>query len=411
MKEEEKMTKLKIIAIVLASIVILAGVGFGVYKLIKKTPLNSNPAATQIDVNKDNSVSEVVPSAQTDSTQKSNTGSKYYFEEVATVNIEGAPLWLFAVVDDQEKVVLSSEDNGSIKMGFFDPNNPQQKVDWKTIVSANDIEGKRIADHWHEFKDGYHWIAFSISEANTGYLMKVDNNLNRVALVKAVENETLTKADLPPDAPNSNMNMPTNDMFLVPTDEGVAAGFFLPAKGHRVFSFDKNLKFLSKTDIGGGQYSHGNGSSAIKTSNGFDFLASESINYLQEGSLKLIKFDNAWQAQSAKTLFDKDGVSIGMVSGLYLDDGSLVVNARVNENAYSQEEMLKKAPPGQGNMTDDGANIERLHYDAQGNLISTTKLYEGNKGHRPHTAKLGDKLLTTWDAAGSYLRIDRIMEK
>lgn len=385
------MSKWKI-ALVLSVIVLVVLVLWG-FKLIKKD--TANPSSSPSDSSK---------------VTKTATGSKYSFEEVSTTKIDGASIWLFAVPDDKEKMVLSTEDNGTIKMGFFDLDNPQKSVNWKTVVSQSDIGGKRVADHWHEFKNGYHWISFSISEADTGYLMKVDRDLNRVKLVKAVEKEQLSQADLPPNAPNNNnnMSMPTNDMFLVTEDNGVSVGFFLPGKGHRVFQFDSDLNFKSKTDIGGGDYRHGNGSSAIETTNGFDLLASESINHLQEGFLNLIKFDNKWSPKSVTTLVNDKGKSIGMTSGLYLDDGSLIINARVNENAYSQEEMLQKAPPGTA--SDDGANIERFHFDASGNLISTVKIYEGTAGHRPHTSKVKDKLITTWDV-GAYLRIDKIIEK
>ena len=383
----------KIWILVVLILVIVALIFFGL-KLFKKDSSNLSQS----------------PSDNKSKEAETSTGTKYSFEEISTTKIEAAPMWLFAVPDDKDKVVLSAEENGVIKMGFFDLSNPTKAVSWKTIISSSDIGGKRVADHWHEFKNGFHWISFSISEANTGYIMKVDGDLNRVALVKAAEKEQLTANDLPANAPNNTLDMPTNDMFLIPDDNGVSVGFFLPAKGHRMFQFDSDLNLKTKTDIGGGNYQHGNGSSAIKTSSGFDLLASESISYLQEGSLKLIKFDASWVPQSVTTLFDEKGVSIGMVSGLYLDDGSLVVNARVNREAYSQEEMLKKAPPGSGGLSDDGADIERLHFDASGNLLSTTKIYEGKSGHRPHTSKIGDKLITTWDS-GAYLRIDKIIAK
>lgn len=386
------MGKFKLLAILVLSVIVLAILVLGVFKLIRKN--TANPSSSPSDSSK---------------VTKTATSSKYSLEEASTTKIEGANIWLFAVPDDKEKVALSTEDNGTIKMGFFDLDNPQKSVSWKTIVSQSDIGGKRVADHWHEFKNGYHWISFSISEADTGYLMKVDRDLNRVKLVKAVEKEKLTQADLPPDAPNNNnMSMPTNDMFLVAEDNGVSIGFFLPGKGHRIFQFDNDLNLKSKTDIGGGDYRHGNGSSAIQTTNGFDLLASESINHLQEGFLNLIKFDSKWLPQSVITLVNDKGKSIGMTSGLYLDDGSLIVNARVNENAYSQEEMLQKAPPGTA--SDDGANIERFHFDASGNLLGTVKIYEGIAGHRPHTSKVKDKLITTWDA-GAYLRLDKITAK
>jgi len=39
-----------------------------------------------------------------------------------------APLWLFAVADDEGKIVLSVERNQGIDMAFFDPENSDGRV-------------------------------------------------------------------------------------------------------------------------------------------------------------------------------------------------------------------------------------------------------------------------------------------
>jgi len=316
-----------------------------------------------------------------------------------------APLWLFAVIDDEGQVVLSAEKDQEIIMAKFDPNNPKAKLNWKTIVSKNEVEG--VADHWHVFAHGYHYFVFSQPKADSAYAVKVDKNFNRVAMNHIVDRYEVPKKERPPFG---GEYLITNDMFLVPESEGVTAAFFLPTIGHKLFRMDKDLNVYETKNIGGGNLVHGNGSSAIMTKNGFDVLASDTIMLLQQSGVQLLQYDKNWNFVKTKELVDIDNQSIGMVSGVYLDDGGLVLHSRTNVDAYGRGEMPPPPPPTQGVLTDDGGNIARYLFDPDGKLVSTDYLYEGTNAHRPHTALLNDLLITTWDGGkgGTTLRIDKI---
>jgi len=314
-----------------------------------------------------------------------------------------APLWLFAVTDDEGQIVLSAEKDQEIIMAKFDPNNPKAKLNWKTIVSKNEVEG--VADHWHVFAHGYHYFVFSQPKADSAYAVKVDKNLKRVAMNHIVDRYEVPKNERPPFG---GEYLITNDMFLVQESEGVTAAFFLPTIGHKLFRMDKDLNVFETKNIGSGKLTHGNGSSAIMTKNGFDVLASDTIMFLQQSGVQLLQYDKDWNFVTARELVDFDNQSIGMVSGIYLDDGSLVLHSRTNVNAYGRGEM--PPPPTPGVLTDDGGKIGRYVFDKNGKLKSTEYLYEGTKAHRPHTALLNDLLITTWDSSdgGTTLRMDKI---
>jgi len=400
-------TRKSIIKILLLVIFVALLIGGGYFVCSKYFTKNTNKSVDNSSELNNQVTSSIKQTDNENTSATSDFSANIKFQNLSTQNIDGASLWLFAVPDDNGQVILSTESNGSIKMAKFDINNPTQKPTWKTIISNSDIGGKGVADHWHEFANGYHWLAFSISEAITGYALKVDRDLNKVKLAKIADKITLKEGEVPFVNP-MNPYLPTNDMFLVPDDSGVTAGFYLPGTGHRLFRLDSDLNLLTNKDIGGGNYAHGNGSSALKDAGGFNLIAVDNMNQLQQGGLNLIKFNSSWEAQSKTTLVDIDKTNIGMASGVYTDQGTLIINARVYEGAYSKGEM--PPPPSAGaSLAQDGGKIKRFVFDSNYNLISTEEIYSQGDANRPHTSIIGEKLLTTWDAGGkTYLRIDKI---
>ncbi|MEK7620372.1 MAG: hypothetical protein AAB413_04005 [Patescibacteria group bacterium] len=314
-----------------------------------------------------------------------------------------APLWLFGVADDEGQVVLSAERNQGIDMAFFDPEDPEATLDWKTIVSRDEVGG--VADHWHVFAGGYHYLVFSQPSADSAYAVKVDRDLNRMAMEHIIDRYEVPASERPP---MGGEFLVTNDMFLVPEEDGIAAAFFLPTIGHKVFRMDEDLEVFDTVTIGGGEIVHGNGSSAIQTQDGFDVLAADTIMHLQQSGVTRLRYDKDWELVDTTRLVDEDKQSAGMTSGVYLNDGSLVMHARVNVDAYARGQM--PPPPTPGVLTDDGGNIVRYVFNPEGELILTEYLYEGTDAHRPHTALVGDLLITTWDGGGggTAIRIDRI---
>jgi hypothetical protein len=362
----------------------LSLLGFGCRSSVDTTNRSNSTQTTN--------VSEPDPAAQVEF-------AKLYEGEV------DAPVWLFAVADDEGRVVLSAERNQGIDMAYFDPEDPNARLTWKTIVSKNEVGG--VADHGHVFAHGYHYLVFSEPVADSAYVVKVDSDLNRVAMEHIVDRYELPASERPPVGGEFLI---TNDMFLVSEEDGIAAAFFLPTIGHKVFRMDEDLNVHDTVTIGGGQIVHGNGSSAIQTADGFDVLAADTIMHIQQSGVTLLRYDEDWEFEESIQLIDNDGESAGMTIGVYLSDGSLVMHARVNVDAYGRGEM--PPPSTSGQLTDDGGNIARYVFDPTGSLVSTEYLYEGTKGHRPHTALVGDLLITTWDEtdAGAMMRIDRVSQ-
>jgi len=315
--------------------------------------------------------------------------------EVSTDDISGASIWLYAVPDDEGRIAFSAENNGKLLGGFSDEENSEMEPDWQTLVSKNDIDGASIADHWHIFARGSHWIVLSTAEADTAYLLKLDRELNRIALERVVDKVELTdedRANLNNPEDESTQVIPTNDMFLVEDGDGVTAGFFLPGVGHRLYRFDENLALIETIDIGK-NWRHSNGASALQSEDKFIVLAPEHMSMSQEGVASLLTYDSDWNFLSGQVLIEEDGINIGMPSGVFLEDGSLIVHARVHDTSKSSH----------------GGMIVRYIFDPDLTLIETEIVKGTSTNSRAHTNLLGDLLFTTWDAMNqTFLRIDSI---
>ena len=327
-----------------------------------------------------------------DSTKnRDETVTTTFTELTDTFSVNGAPMWLFVIDDGEADPALSTERDGSIYMGRLNLENPRSEITWKRVVSSSDIGGSRVADHWHIFTNDYHWIAFSVQEANASYLIKLDTNFERVSLTNITRNSSI----------------PTNDLFLVDEADGVTVGHFRPDYGHRLFRMNLNGTLKETIDIGGGSTRHGNGSSAYRTENGFSVIAGKTLNYLEQSPLYKLDYDNDWKFVKQTMLVDDDETNVSMTSAVELPDGSLIVTTRVTES-YPRGALPPPKNPGEP-LSDDGGSIVRFVFDANGNELSREVLQEATTEHRPHMTLIGDLLITTWDGSGgARLRIDRI---
>lgn len=348
--------------------------------------LGAGCVSTRTSENSANTVNETVTQ------EGESTNSAPIFTELTdTFSENDAPMWLFAVNDGQTNPALSMERNGAIYMGRLNLENPKSAVDWKRVVSSNDLGGSHVADHWHIFAHGYHWIAFSIQEANASYLLKLDTNFQRVSLTNVTKNSPI----------------PTNDLFLVDEADGITVGHFKPGYGHRLFRLGLDGALKETLDIGGGTATHGNGSSAYRTKTGFTVIAGKTINYLEQSPLYKLDYDENWKLLKQTTLVDDNEVNVSMTSAVELSSGYLVVTTRMSES-YARGELPPPKNPGEP-LSDDGGSIVRFVFDVDGNEISRETLQEATTEHRPHMTLSGNLLITTWDGAGgAKLRIDRI---
>ncbi len=271
-------------------------------------------------------------------------------------------------------------------MGRLDTTNPLAGVSWKTVATTGDTAGGNIADHWHIYALGFHWIAFSANYARDCYLLKLDRDFNRVALVTVVQNSP----------------QPTNDLFMVAEPDGVTVGIFLPGVGHTLYRFDGQGTARGTAQIGGGAYSHANGSSAIPIKSGFAVLATETLNPVSTSAVKVLVYDDSWRPVSNATLISQDRANYAMASGVLLESGYTIVNLRVRDNVNPRG---VNTPPSGG---DDSGSIAQLVVTPNGQVTSRQTLVAFG-GNRPHTTLVGNLVITAWDGSGqAFMRIDRV---
>jgi hypothetical protein len=305
-------------------------------------------------------------------------------------SIAGAKTWLFAVDDGSPQFALSAESDGQLFMGRLDVTNPAASVSWQRVAGPADTGGVSIADHWHIFAHGYHWIVFSVAGDSASYLLKLGKDFQRLALV-----------------PVGHTDGPTNDMFLVAEPDGVAVGHFALGYGHTIHRFSLEANKTGQVRIGGGAFTHSNGSSAIPVDGGYLVFASETMNPAVTGAVRLIRFDASWRPVNTGAVLDEDGTNAAMASAVRLDSGYTIVLLRIRTDVS----LRQKAPTTQqpnSLLPDDSGALVRLVLDPNGTIVSRETLVS-DRANRPHTTLVGNLLITTWDEVGTArLRVDRI---
>ena len=305
----------------------------------------------------------------------------------ASRSIAGAKLWLFAVDDGNPQLAVSAESDGQLLMGRLDITSPNAAVSWRTVAGPADTGGVSIADHWHIFAHGYHWFVFSTAGDSTSYLLKLDKDFLRLALV-----------------PVGHTDGPTNDMFLVAEPNGVAVGHFSPGYGHTIHRFDVQANKTGEVRIGGGIFTHANGSSAIPVEDGYLLFASETLNPSVTSAICLIQYDATWQPVSIRTVFSENGTNAVMPTAVCLDSGYKIVHLRVRTGVSPQQKGSSQQPGSL--LPDDSGALVQLVLASDGTIVSRETLVADGT-NRAHTTLVGDLLVTTWDETGTvHLRID-----
>jgi hypothetical protein len=305
-------------------------------------------------------------------------------------SLAGAKLWLFPIDDGNTELALSAESDGKLLMGRLDVINPNATVSWRTVAGPTDTGGIPIADHWHIFAHGYHWLVFSVAGDSASYLLKLDRDFQRVALL-----------------PVGHTDGPTNDMFLVAEPDGVAVGHFAPGYGHTVHRFDMQAKKTGQVRIGGGAFTHANGSSAIPVGGGYLLFSSETLNPSVTSAVRLIRFDASWRPVNVRAVLDEDGTNAAMATAVRLDSGYTIVHLRVRTGVSTRQKTPSAPQPG-SLMPDDSGALVRLVLAPDGTIVSRETLVSDGT-NRPHTTLVGDLLITAWDENGVVrLRVDRV---
>jgi hypothetical protein len=275
-------------------------------------------------------------------------------------------------------------------MGRLDISDPAAAVSWQTVAGPADTGGVPIADHWHIFAHGYHWLVFSVAGDTASYLLKLDTDFKRLAIV-----------------PVGHTDGPTNDMFLVAEPGGVAVGHFVPGYGHTIHSFNTQAQPTGQVRIGGGKYTHCNGASAIPLENGYLVFAPESMNPSVTGAILSITFDTAWSPVNIRPVLNEEGTNAAMATAVLLEDGYTVVNLRIR-TGVAPRPTAPSAPQSGSPLPDDSGALVRLVLAPDSTIVSRETLVDGGT-NRPHTTLVGDELVTTWDKSGAvFLRVDRV---
>jgi len=307
-----------------------------------------------------------------------------------TRSIAAAGVWLFAVDDGNPQLALSAESDGKLLIGRWDVIYPNTAVSWQTVAGPADTGGVSIADHWHIFAHGYHWLVFSVAGDSASYLLKLDKDFQRLALV-----------------PVGHTDGPTNDMFLVAEPNGVAVAHFAPGYGHTIHRFNVQANKTGQVRIGGGAFTHANGSSAIPVEGGYLLFSSETLNPSATSAVKLIQLDASWRPVNVRVVLDDDGTNAVMPSAVRLDSGYTIVHLRIRTGVSPRQKAPPAPQPGSP-LSDDSGTLMRLVLAPDGTIVSRKTLVSDG-ANRPHTTLVGDLLITTWDETGAVrLRVDRI---
>lgn len=299
-----------------------------------------------------------------------------------------APVWVFLIDDGEEQPAVSSESGGQLRLGRFDSTDPTQ-VSWTTVADESEIEGGSIADHWHIFAHGYHWIVFSTTGGTVSYLAQFDTEFNRISLQVVANNDEVE------DSKGGTSGIVTNDMFMVEEPNGVTVGHFVPGTGHRLYRYTADAELQSTKMIGGNEYVHSNGSSALMTDDGFTLFASEHLDPSTLGRLFRIDFNEDWEPQSVVTLLEGESHNFSMGSGVFFDNGYYALTVRdIDFN-------------NPGTFVADGDIVQYIFHPD--NTVESSRVLFEDEGYRPHTELIGNQLYTVWDEQdASQIHVDTV---
>ncbi len=317
------------------------------------------------------------------------------FEPVlGNTELEKGAMWLFVVEDSEGRLVASCERGQRLHVGVLDLSGRAPRVEWKGVAGAKEGGGDAVADHWHVFAHGRHWLSYSTPGARRSHLIALDDRLECVSSWVVADDEKAGRGGIL-----------TNDHFLVAEPDGVAVGHFFPGQGHRVFRISKDGTPRGEVDIGSGEFRHANGSSANPIAGGFALWASATLAPNQSGWVRWIEFDADWSPRTVQATIEKKGANLSMPSAVKLASGTWVVHLREIDGAAGGPPP--KPGPG-GAQPRDMGDIVRYLVGADGK-VGTREVIADVECARPHTLLVGDRLITTWDGdGGAWIRVDRV---
>ncbi|KWT85085.1 FG-GAP repeat domain-containing protein [Candidatus Magnetominusculus xianensis] len=286
------------------------------------------------------------------------------FSLTKTVNVDYGGVWCIPVFDGNS-IVVSTEQNGTIKVGNFDTSLNQTSTAVTVATSADTANGDTIADHKHLFQNNYHYITFSTSGSGQGgylYLLKLDANLQRSGITTVVSDGS-----------------PTNDMFIVGDGTYIYVGQLYPGNGHKVYKYDSSLALKGTYVIGTGTNVHANGAAAVYSNGYFHLVAPDTLAPGANDNFSRIIYDSNWNVVAGKSTILTDKGMLSIVSALSIEPttGYFIIHY------------------GRGS-SDKGGDLYRAVYNKSWGLISNTLVVSGT-WTRPHSMIYNNKLYVGYD--------------
>jgi len=373
--------------------------------------------------------------------------------------ISGLPdKWQFFVPDGGLRPVFSYEQGSDVWATRWDPltedfhQQPKGKVlEFAKHYAATEFYhlsagagGRRttfegLADHWHVFAHGYHWIAASLAYGSTGYgLVLVQFTVDADGLPHTVHRGLLyspqSEDDYHQTAEGAREKLSTNDLFLTPTPTGVAVGVYHrpetakpgePVAGMGTEIFQVELASL-ETDLGSirqwnvtrrsvvstddsGAFQHANGSSCtlseLEGAPYFRLLAAGEIVVNEPSELTLIVCDGSWDKVTEQLRISLPDTNVSMAMAAVVPGPTALPpwNPGWGEREaiiYKQVHPLAKVGDGRQDFGDIFLWLRPAGLTGQGESgrpeHTGTVLYLGF-GNRPHIAWWKEHLLVSYE--------------
>lgn len=360
--------------------------------------------------------------------------------------------WLHIVQDEEDGPVFSAEGTDTtdriliarVKSADLGDTAAFKASEWNELVTFSaDFSSESfyhpdygaplytgLADHWHIYAFGYHWIACSLTYSGRSYgvgLVQFTVDEDGVPTVVQTAAINLDADDWTGDGSDFNPYNPRfapNDLHLVAdriTDaDGVAQDAIAvvtysdPVHGSVVFrrkvsDLADGEEVVLDGDATG--YVHDSGGSSIRNADGtFEMLAPESMEPDDESVVHRITLSADWEMTDYEAFLDVADNNLTMAMKAQLPDGSYVLaykkrftDADRDAEGDAEEDAEGETSPTarthvyapESTLPSDDGLIYVILYDSDGNA------YDGHivshRGNRPHVAYVEGYVLVGWD--------------
>jgi hypothetical protein len=370
------------------------------------------------------------------------------------VRVDGANSWLFPVDSGGSYLVVSAGNGREKHIAAIDPLNVPSggSLRWTTVVSNSEIEtlgmGATIADHWHVYAHGRHWLTIQTDKFGYLWLIQVDQSDDETTFTRHLDGSDPKLVEILPALNVVPLYLAgTNDHFMVDMVNGVAIAvkqgsadvdvdgtgtcwFHVKNRIAEATDTADRLTYLkSASEIAGNSgdvngLTHTNGGSALRAEfsdpdapldiHEFHLFVPQTIQSNTAGSpgnhpgviLHLVATDAFTTATTIVAASGNIGDDTGQYQGamattVLFDNGWFVVTYRRIDYLQAQ--------------SSDSGEIVRDLFEADGTLHKREVLATTNNWNRPHTTRFtndgGDFLITCFcsdNTQHAYMRVDDI---